>query len=131
MKYKNVLTLRYSFALATIILGVILEYLEIGQKFFEFNSVGTWLIYVGLVMIAVITLQIFVNKKKVIDERMMLMAYKSSRVTFVVMLLTAFIIMIIDGISPITTPYSLFMSYIISYMVAVYFFAYKILERYN
>lgn len=122
---------RYIFALAIILIGIVLEVYNIGNEFFSFQSVGLWMIYVGFVMLVVITLQLIVNKKRVIDERMTWIAFKSSRITFVLLILGAFIIMIADGIKTITIPYHLFMGYAVAYMVLVYFISYKILERYN
>lgn len=131
MKIKKTLIARYTFALATLLLGATLEYFKIGKEFFEFSSVGTWLIYVGFVMIAVVTLQASREKKKIVDERMISIGNKASRITFVVILLTAFTTMIIDGIKTIKLPYSLAASYLICYMILIYFISYKILERYN
>lgn len=128
---KLQVTSRYVFALVILIAGIILGALDIGKEFLGFSSIGTWLIYVGFIMLTVITLQLLKNKKRIVDERMRLIAYKASRITFVLMILAAFIIMIIDGINAITIPYSMFMSYIIAYMIFVYFISYKILERFN
>jgi uncharacterized membrane protein len=120
---------RYVFAVAVIIAGIILSYFNIGKEFLGFNSVGSWLIYIGFIMIAVITLQLFMNKKRVVDERMMFVATKASRITFLGLIIVAFIIMIIDGIKTITIPYSIFMSYLICFLMIIYFISYKILLR--
>ncbi len=120
------------FILAFIILttGIILNYLEIGNEFLGFQSVGNWLIFVGFIMFVIITLNIISNKKRIIDERMESIAYKASRITFISIILSAFTIMVIDAIKPITIPYSLFMSHSIAWIVLIYFISYKILERY-
>jgi len=130
-KNKLQTTRRYAFAVITLALGIALNFLEIGKDFLGFQSVGNWLIYVGFVMLAIVTLQLMSNKKKIVDERVKFIAYKASRLTFVLMILAAFSIMIIDGVKAITTPYHLFMSYMIMYMVLVYLISYKILERFN
>ncbi|MFA5061013.1 MAG: DUF2178 domain-containing protein [Candidatus Pacearchaeota archaeon] len=122
---------RYIFAFAIIIIGATLEIYNIGKEFFSFQAVGSWMIYVGFIMLAVITLQIIVNKKRIVDERMSWIAFKASRITFVLLILGAFIVMIADGIKNITLPYHLFMGYAMSYMMLVYFISYKILERYS
>lgn len=122
---------RYIFAFAIILIGAILEVYSIRKEFFGFQSVGSWMIYIGFIMLAVITLQIIVNKKRIVDERMTWIAFKASRITFVLLIIGAFIVMIADGIKTITIPYHLFMGYAMSYMMLVYFIAYKILEKYN
>ena len=122
---------RYVFSILVVLLGVVFEYLGVGREFLGFSSVGTWLVYVGFIMIAVVTLQLISNKKRIVDERMKSISFKASRVTFVLIIFAAFAIMIIDGIHSIDVPYHLFMSYIIAYMMLIYFVAYKILEKYN
>lgn len=122
---------RYAFALIVIITGITLEIYNIGNEFLSFHSVGNWMIYIGFVMLAIITLQIIVNKKRIIDERMTWIAFKASRLTFICLIFGAFIIMIADGIKTINLPYHLFIGYAVSYMLLVYIIAYKVLERYN
>ena len=130
MKIKNTrMFWRYGFALAVIIAGIILNNFSIGRAFLGFASVGNWLVYVGFVMLAVITLQLISNKKRVVDERMEFVATKAARITFVFIILAAFIIMIVDGVKAITIPYSYFMGYLISAIVLVYFVSYKILLK--
>lgn len=126
---KKQTTWRYVFAFLVIALGIILEAVGVGKNFLGFESVGTWLIFVGFIMLVVITLQKISNKKRLVDERMISLAYKASRVTFVGIIFAAFAIMIIDAINPIKIPYSMFMSYFICFMLIIYFFSYKILER--
>lgn len=129
-KKRNVIW-KYSFAIFLIVIGLIFSYLNLGDEFFGFSSVGLWLIYVGLLMLAIITLGLLFNKKRVVDERMNFIALKSSRITFVAIILSAFIIMIIDGINSINISYRYFMSYFISGIVFVYFVVYKILEKFG
>jgi len=120
---------KYAFIMPVIILGFILNYFNIEKEFLGFNSLGNWLIYVGFIMLATTTLQFIFSKKRVIDERMELIGMKAARVTYVFIILSAFIIMIIDGIQSITLPYSYFMSDLICGICIVYFIAYKVLER--
>ena len=89
---------------------------------------GTWLIYVGFVMLAVITLH---DKKRIVDERMLFVATKASRITFAVIILFAFVVMVIDGVKSLDIAYSIFMSYFICGIVLLYLVSYKILLRYN
>lgn len=124
-------TWRYIFAVVVLAIGIILEYLKIGKEFLGFSSVGTWLIYIGFVMIVIISLQFIKNKKRIIDERMIKISYKATRITFVAIILVAFFIMILDGINPINLAYSMFMSYLICFMIITYFISYKILEKHN
>ena len=120
---------KYGFAIGIIILGIILGVLKVGQGFLGFNSVGTWLIYVGFIMVVVTTLQKLSKKRRIVDERAEFVGMKASRITFVAIILFSFIIMIIDGIKAIQTPYSYFMGCLISGIILVYFISYKILER--
>jgi hypothetical protein len=53
---------------------------------------------------------------------MQFVATKAMRLTFLCLIITAFIIMVIDGIRPIVIPYYMFMSYLISGLLAVYYF---------
>ena len=69
------------------------------------------------------------RKDKVVDERMQFVATKAMRVTFLCLIVAAFIIMIVDGIQQITLPYHLFMSYLVSGLLAVYYISYKILLK--
>lgn len=137
MKYKKDKTRkrnliwRYSFAASLITLGIVLSYFNIGNEFLGFSSLSLWLIYVGFVMLAVITLQMLFKKKRIVDERMEFIAAKASRITFMGIILFAFIIMIIDGIKPIEFAYSYFMSYFICGIVLLYAISYKILLRFN
>ncbi len=128
---KKSLIWRYSFAIILIILGIILSYLNIGNEFLGFSSVGFWLIYVGFIALAVVTLQLTLNKKRIVDERMEFVAIKAARITFIGIILFAFVIMIIDGIRPINIAYSYFMSYLICGIVLLYLISYKILLKFN
>lgn len=122
---------RYVFATILIIVGATLSYLNIGSEFLGFSSVGLWLIYVGFIMLAIITLQLRSKKKKIVDERMQFVATKAARITFIGMILFAFLVMVIDGIKPINIAYSYFMSYLICGIVLLYLVSYKILLRFN
>lgn len=122
---------KYVFVLFVMIAGIILDYFNLGKEFLGFDSVGSWLVYISLVMIAIITLQLFLNKKKVVDERMIFIANKAMRIAFLALVVFAFLIMIFDGIKTITIPYHLFMAYLVSGLMIVYFISYKILLRFH
>jgi uncharacterized membrane protein len=128
---KTQIAWRYSFAIVVIIAGLLTLHYNIENEFLGFSSVGTWLIYVGFVMLAIITLQLISNKKRVVDERMQFIASKAGRITFLAIILSSFIIMIADGIKPITIPYSYFMSYFVCGIILVYVISYKMLLKYS
>jgi len=123
---------RYAFAIFVILLGLYFDYLDLSDSFLGFSSVGSWLVYVGFVMIAAITLQLFYYNKRVVDERMIFVANKAMRMTFLALVVFAFLIIVLDGIktTTITIPYHLFMSYLICGLMIVYFISYKILLRF-
>lgn len=121
---------RYVFAIIVLIAGIILEYLGIGKNFLGFESVGNWLIFVGFIMLAIITISLMSQRKKIVDERMEKIAYSASRVVFLFVILGAFVVMILDGIKPIEVSYSMFMSHLIAWVVLVYIVSYKILEKF-
>ncbi len=122
---------RYGFAIFLIIAGLLLTYLHVGEQFLGFSSVGAWLVYIGFIMLAVITLQLMFRQRRLVDERMEFVASRAARITFIAVILAAFIVMIVDGIHPITLPYSMFMSYFITGIVFIYFVSYRILLRYH
>ena len=128
---KRNLIWRYSFATLLIVSGIVLSYFNLGKEFLGFSSVGLWLIYVGFVMLTIITLQMLFKKKRIVDERMEFIAAKASRITFMGIILFAFIIMIIDGIKPMEFAYSYFMSYFICGIVLLYAISYRILLGFN
>ncbi len=132
MKIKTRITIMYSLALAWLALGLLLNHFNIGSADFQiYGSVGTWLIYVGFIGIIIATVRLLVPKKeRVVDERMEFVAAKSLRFTFLCFFILAFVIMIIDGINPITTPYHLFMSYLVCVILVIYMATYKILLRF-
>ena len=120
---------RYAFAIIVLLAGALLSSLGVGQAFLGFSSVGAWLLYIGCVMLAIITLQYIIKKKRVVDERMEFVAARASRITFVAIILFAFAVIVMDGIKPITVSYAYFMSYFISGIVLVYVLSYKVLLK--
>lgn len=123
--------MKYSSSFVMIVLGLIFNFFEIGKnEFVGFSSVGSWLIYIGFLSIIIITIRVFRTKNKVVDERMIFIANKSMRLTFLALIVFAFGIMILDGIKTIVVPYHLFMAYLICGLMLVYFISYKILLRF-
>jgi hypothetical protein len=128
---KKRLCWRYGFALVVLIVGTILMHYNLGKEFLGFSSVGSWLVYVGFIMIAIVTLQFFSHKERVVDERAQFIGMKAGKITFLAIILVSFIIMVWDGLRTIYIPYSYFMSYFLVGIMAVYFVSYKIIERRN
>ncbi|MBN1502284.1 hypothetical protein JW930_01965 [Candidatus Woesearchaeota archaeon] len=132
MEKKKKATYMYFISIAWMILGMLLNYFKLGRDdYSSFGSVGNWLIYIGFVGLIIATVRAFISKKKLVDERMHFVAAKANRMTFLALVTAAFIIMIIDGIKPITMPYHLFMSYLICSILLIYFVVYRILLRFS
>lgn len=134
MKMENTTktALKYAWTAVMVLLGVLLDTFDIGTRQFSgYSSVGSYLISVGLLGMIVITVSTLRTRKKLVDERMEYVAAKANRMTFLALIVTAFAVMIADGIQPITLPYHLFMSYLVSGLLVVYFISYKILLRYH
>ncbi|MFA7707923.1 MAG: hypothetical protein WCX73_03160 [Candidatus Pacearchaeota archaeon] len=128
MEQKTRITLKYAWVFGFILLGIILNYLNVGgSEFVGFTSVGSWLIYVGFMGVFIITLQTIFKKKRQTDERMEFIATKALKITFLFLIIGAFVLMIIDGIKTIIIPYHMFMSYMICVLLVIYFISYKFL----
>ena len=129
---KKVAISKYAFAAFLIFLGVTFKILGIGNnEFFSFNSVAFYLIYVGFLMLFIVTITNFTKRNKIIDERMEKIGYKAYRWTFSIMFIAAFALMIYDGIQEIQIDLSNFISYVVCFILIIYVISYKILERYN
>ena len=122
--------IKYAFALAMLIFGVLLNHFNLGANSFSvYGSVGTYFIYAGFLGLIGATLTEIWRRDRIVDERMQFVATKAMRLTFLCLIIAAFITMVIDGIRPITMPYHMFMSYLVSGILAVYYISYKILLR--
>ena len=128
---KDKITFMYMFAISIMVLGMLFNIFKLGRGAFSaFGSVGNWLIYIGFIGLIYATIRlIWQPKKRIIDERMEFVATKALRISFLVLVIFAFLIMIIDGIYRITMPYHLFMSYLVAGILAVYYIGYKILLK--
>lgn len=133
MENKTRVQIMYGVALICIVAGLLFNYFNIGSPNFQiYGSVGNWLVYIGFVGVIIATVKLLIRKKQnKSDERMEFVATKALRITFLIFILGAFLIMILDGIKTITTPYHLFMSYLICVLLVIYLVVYKLLLRYN
>jgi len=130
MKKTKRATTKFAIVLGWIIVGLLLNHFKIGTNAFGiFGSLGTYFIYIGFVGMFVAGFTEVLRKDRAADERMQYVATKAMKLTFLVFVAVAFVIMVIDGINPITMPYHLFMSYLVSGILAVYYISYKILLR--
>ncbi|OYT56740.1 MAG: hypothetical protein DRO96_00285 [Candidatus Aenigmatarchaeota archaeon] len=114
------------------IAGITLNHFNIGVNFPVFSSLGNWLIYAGFVELIMVAARLTLGKKlkRETDERMEFVATKALRITFLSFIALAFVIMIIDGIKTITMPYSIFVSYLVCFMLVIYFISYRVLLRF-
>lgn len=120
----------YGFGLVVIAAGLLMESLGAGgQDYVMFDSVGLWLVFIGFITLMVATLQKMSGKKKKTDERVEYIGHKASKVTFLVLIMASFIIMIIEGVKPIDLPYHIFMANLVAWVVVVYFIAFKVVEK--
>ncbi|KYC52771.1 MAG: hypothetical protein AMQ74_00620 [Candidatus Methanofastidiosum methylothiophilum] len=127
---KKGMIYRIAFIAILMVVGITLNLYNIGSnEFFGQSTVGNYLIYIGFVMILVTSINYFKKREKIIDERMEMLRYKAATITFMAFIFVSFAIIIIDGISPITIRYSLFISYLVCTILVIYIIAYKVLER--
>lgn len=132
MDDKKTIMIKCAFAGLLLVAGLGLNIAKVGKvEFIGYNSVGNYLLFCGLLLFAVITLRSLKKNKAKPDEREMFIASKANRITFVFILLIAFVIMIVDGINPIGVKYSLFMGYFVCAILLFYFASYRILLRYS
>jgi uncharacterized membrane protein len=131
MEEKTETMLKYGFAAALIILGLLINHYGLGSpEFTVFGSVGNYLVYIGFVLLLINTVrQITRKKKKRMDERMEFVAAKASGVTMVFIFAGAFAVILLDGIQKITLPYHLFVSYSVCAILLVYMISYYALLR--
>jgi len=131
MEKSKGIILRYGISVLFLITGILFNLFNIGNNnFFSFGSVGNWFIYIGFVSLAIITIRALSKKEIKKDERNYFIAAKANRVTFVLIILAAFVVMVCDGIKTITIPYHMFMSYFVCGIILAYLVSYKILEKY-
>lgn len=108
--------------------GIILQELNIGNEYYlGFASVGSWLIYVGVLSIIISILQSLIKKEKKVDERMVYLANKANRITFLATIIISFLVMVIDGAIHISMPYSEFMGYFLCLIILFHLIVYKLL----
>ena len=129
---KKTFMFKSIWAVGLIIIGLILSLSGMGMdSFLGFPSIGIFLIYVGIVGLIFALFYFKSDKKRIVDERAEHIGYLASRATTLVLILTLFATMVIDGISTITVPYYLFASFLISFYVLCYLISYKLIELRN
>jgi uncharacterized membrane protein len=118
------------FATVLLIAGILINIFFPHKEFFGYSSVGIYLVVCGMLVLTLALLRGFVLKPKSHDERMLLVSLKATRITFVIFVLSAFILMIVDGLKPITLPYSIFLSYFVCFIILCNVITYYILLKY-
>jgi len=131
MEEKTKTILKYGFAAALIIIGLLFNHYGYGSEDFRiFGSVGNYLVYIGFIILLISAVrQIFVKKKKKTDERMEFVAAKATRITMLFIFAGAFAVILLDGIQKITLPYHLFISYSVCAILLVQLISYYVLLR--
>jgi len=128
---KNIKT-KYAAAIGIILIGILFQIFEIGgNNFAGFPSLGMWIIFTGFITTAIISMNVFSKKEKIIDERMEHIGYKASRLTTLLLILALFATMVIDGIQPLNTRLYMYASFLISFYIFTYLLSYKLIERNN
>ena len=125
---RNKVMWSVGFALVCIIVGASLDIMGVTGSITAFGSVGKWLTAIGFMSIIIAMINA-TSKKRKIDERVEFISAKASRMVFLAFIITAFALMVIDAIKPITAPYFIVMSYLICSMVLVYAISYRVIER--
>lgn len=128
---KKPIMLKFALGILLVALGLWLNYAGVQREFFNFSSVGSWMIYAGFLIFFIICLRLLSRKERKTDERIEFIGNKASRVTFLFLIIAAFVVMIADGIRPINLPYHYFMSYLVSALLIVYFISFRIIEKKN
>jgi len=128
----NRIKTKYAAAITIILIGVAFQIFEIGgNEFAGFPSLGIWIIVTGFIAASIVSITAISKKEKIIDERMEHIGYKASRVTTLILILTLFLTMVIDGIQQITVRYYLFASFLVMFYILTYMVSYKIIEKNN
>ncbi len=130
--YKIILWHKGVFAFIMIVAGVIIELATTSKgNFFGFNSVGSYLIYIGTIFLLITIGYALFKKEKKIDERVMMHGYKAGKITYAILILTTFIIMVIDGIKPINIPMHMMMAYLIIGSTFILIISFWLMAKYN
>jgi len=130
---KQRIKTKYAAAITIIIIGILFTIYDIGGKpFAGFPSLGIWILFTGVIAAAISTINLGSRKReRIIDERMEHIGYKASRITTIILILTLFATMVIDGIITITTPYYLYASFLVCFYIFTYTISYKFIEKNN
>ncbi len=121
---------KFIFAGILIISGILLNYFNLGKvEFFSYNSVGSYLIFCGFIVLITSIMIIFTKKNKIYDERNEKISIRAMSWVWFFLFFGGFIIMIIDGISPINIRISEFISYSICALLLIYSVFYYIYSK--
>jgi drug/metabolite transporter (DMT)-like permease len=127
---RNKMKMKYAFGTAIILIGILFLLFGIGgNEFAGFPSLGFWILFVGFIYMAIVTITVVSNREKIVDERMEHIGYRASRLTTLVLILFLFAVMIIDGIYTINVRYYLFSSGLICLYILTYLISYRMIER--
>jgi len=132
MEKKTRRQISFLWAFGMILAGFLLNHFRIGMnEFVGYATVGTYLMYIGILGLVIIAIMPVINRNKIRDERMEFVAAKSLRITFLLIILGAFAVMVLDGIRPIAIPYSMFLAYAIMAVMLAHFVIYRLMLRAN
>ncbi|MCX6710511.1 MAG: hypothetical protein NTZ02_00290 [Candidatus Woesearchaeota archaeon] len=127
---KKIISGKLAFAILLIALGLVFNALKIGMnEFFSYNSVGNYLIYCGALIVFITSIRFFRTGEKLVDERAEKIGYYATRWTLSAAFLLGFILMIYDGIKPVSIRLSEFISYSICAVLLIYIICYRIVAR--
>lgn len=121
----------FGMGLAILVTGLVFKYFGIGSDFFAFGGLGNYLIVISVITVIITSLSAAMVKRRKIDERMMKAAYEAGRISFALIFLACFIIMLWDAIRPIDVSYFTFMGYFMCGILVVYMVVYKIVLRWR
>ncbi|OIO64455.1 hypothetical protein COY28_04840 [Candidatus Woesearchaeota archaeon CG_4_10_14_0_2_um_filter_57_5] len=118
------------FAFVFLVAGIATHLSGVGERpYLGFSSAGAWLIYIGMVSLVMTLLRGMRKRKRLVDERMELVAFKSARVALVGFMLLAFAIMVADGFIDFAVSYGMLMAELVCAVLIVYMVSYHALLR--
>lgn len=94
------------------------------------STLGLLLYFIGFAALTVFVVRIIWKKTRNNDERADFIGKKALGLTYLALIIEAFVIIITDGISPIATPYHLVMTYLVVISLVVYLISYRILSKF-
>lgn len=125
LKLINLISFAYIIVISLEILSLLLNIIQPGIL----GVFSSRIFFFGLAAFIFITLIYIVVKKQKIDERMEMYSRKAIRITFFCLIAATIVTMIVDGVSPIKIPISMFLSYFLTGILAVYVIIYTLLLK--